>query len=101
MQTLDTLPYSSPLKSAVAEGHRLDIGLNAAQLDTVAVGQLVEGTESNVEASRGVVNSQDVNRLAVVGRGPAGAAVGGVPAGDGGGATDVGEARDLALGVPI
>lgn len=67
----------------------------------MVVGQLVESSEANVETSRGVVNSQDVNRLAVVGRGPAGAAVRGVPAGDGVRATDVGEARDLALSVPV
>jgi hypothetical protein len=66
----------------------------------VAVGQLVESTKANVEASRGAVNSQDVHRLAVVGGGPACAAVGGVPAGDSGSTTNVGEARDLALGLP-
>ena len=92
--------FSSLLEAAVAEAHLLDNSVDTAQLDAVAVGQLVESTETNVEASRGAVNSQDVHRLAVVGRGPACAAVGRVPAGDSGSTANVGEARDLALGLP-
>lgn len=48
-----------------------------------------------------MVDSKDVDRLAVVSDGPAGAAAGRVPAGHGLDAADVGEVRDLRLEVPV
>lgn len=47
-----------------------------------------------------MINSQNVDALALVLQLPASAAFLGVPAGDGLGAADVGEAWNLALGVP-
>jgi hypothetical protein len=88
-QATDAKPFSprfpsrTRLQTAVAEGNLLDSGLDATQLDGAAVGQIVHGGEANVEASPRVVNSQDVDRLAVVRGRPACAAVGRVPAADG------------------
>lgn len=47
-----------------------------------------------------MVDGEHVDGLAVVGGLPAGAAVRRVPAGDGLGASDVGESPDLSLGLP-
>lgn len=70
-------------------------------MNGVTVGQGIHGVEPNVEASGAVVNSQDVDGLAAVCELPAGAAAGGVPASDGLDTTNVWEARDLALGLPV
>lgn len=70
-------------------------------MNSVTVGQSVHGVESNVEASTAVVNSQDVDGLAAVCELPAGTAAGGVPASNSLDTTNVWEARDLALGLPV
>jgi hypothetical protein len=93
------LPPNSS-EPAVAEVHLLDIGLNTAQLHSVAVGEIVHGREADVETGCGVVNGENVNRPAVVRRRPARAAVGRVPTSYGLGAADVGEPRNFALVVP-
>jgi hypothetical protein len=91
----------TPLQTAGA-GRRLpNIGVNTAQLGAVAARKVVEGSEANVEASSRAVNSQNVDRLAVVGCGPALAAVGRVPAGDGIRTANVREARNIALNLPV
>jgi hypothetical protein len=91
---------SSPLQAAGACGDLGGSGIDTAQGDGLAVGQGVHGVQGNVEARGGVVDGQDVDGLAVVGELPAGAALWGVPAGDGGGGTNVGEAGDLGLRLP-
>lgn len=67
------------------------IGIDPAQLLSLTIGQSVHGTESNVEATGANVDSEDVDLPAVEGQLPAGAAVGRVPATDGGCTADVGE----------
>lgn len=89
------------LQTAVAHSDLSGSGRNTSELNGVTVGQSIHGVEANVEASTAVVNSQDVNGLAAVCELPAGAAVGGVPASDGLDTTNVWEARDLALGLPV
>jgi hypothetical protein len=96
------IPYhpTNPSKPAVAERGLLHLSVDAAKLDGVPVGQVVHGSEAQVEPGPRVVNGQHVDRLAVVGGRPAGAAVGRVPARDSRGTADVGERSHLALGVP-
>lgn len=59
-----------------------DGGIDTAESVGLIVGELVHSALGQVEASAGVVNSEDVDGLAVVGDGVALAALGGVPAGD-------------------
>lgn len=89
------------LQTAVADRNLGRRGIDASQLDGLATRQGVHGVERNVEARGGVVDGQDVDGVAAVRELPAGAARGRVPARDGGGASDVGEARDLALRLPV
>jgi hypothetical protein len=94
------IPHSAPLQTTDAELLPPDNGVNLAQVGAVAARQVVEGIEANVEARRRAVKSDNMDRLAVEGRGPARAAVGAVPLWDGIRAADVGEALDLALSLP-
>lgn len=89
------------LETAVAHSHLRGSGRDTSEGNGITVGQSIHGVEANVEASTAVVNSQDVDGLAAVSELPAGAAVGRVPASDGLDTTDVWEARDLALGLPV
>ncbi len=88
-------------KPADTKRHLLHVRIDPAQLNSPAVGEVVHGGLGDVEAGTGTVNSQDVDGAAVVGRAPAGPAVGRVPARDGLGAADVGEAFDVALDLPV
>ncbi len=90
-------PSSEPART---NRHLLDIGVDAAQLHGPAARQVVHGREGDVEAGSGVVDSQHVDRLAVVRRAPARAAVGRVPPADRLGAADVWEALYVLLDVP-
>lgn len=94
------LSTADALQTAGADGDLGGGGIDTAKGDSLAVGEGVHGVEGNVEAGGGVVDGENVDGLAVVGELPAGAALVRVPAGDGGGGTDVGEAGDLALGLP-
>lgn len=89
------------LETAVADGHISSRSRNASQRNTLATGQSIHGVESNVEAGSSVVNSQDVDGVAAVLELPAGSAASRVPASHGSGTTNVREARDLALGLPV
>lgn len=103
IHAVNSFVLSSAVDSLQTTGADGDLGggsIDAAEGDSLAVGEGVHGVEGNVEARGGVVDGEDVNGLAVVGELPAGAALVRVPAGDGGGGTDVGEAGDLALGLP-
>lgn len=95
---LPQIPHA--LNSTVLDRNLGRLDIDTTQLHGLAAGQLIHGPLANVEARGGVVDSQDVDALAVVLQVPAGTARGGVPAGDGGGTANVGEVRDLALGVP-
>lgn len=64
------------------------------------MGEGVHSSEANVEAAGSVIDSEDIDALAVVLELPAGSARGRVPAGNGVNATDVGELGDVALGLP-
>lgn len=86
--------------TTVAPGHLPHLGVDTAQLDSLAVRQVVHGAQADVETIRRVVNSQDVDRPAVVRRRPARTTGGGVPSANGRGAADVGEVGDLALVLP-
>lgn len=89
------------LETADAQGLLLDSGVNAAELDTVAAGQVVESGQTNVETRSSVVDGNDMDGLAVPGSGPASAAGRRVPAGDGLDTANVRETRDIALDVPV
>lgn len=87
-------------QSAVLAGDPRRLGVDPAELDSLPTGELVHGLLGDVEALGGVVDGEDVDLLALVLEAVADAALGRVPAGDGGGAADVGEALDLTEGVP-
>ena len=70
------------------------IGIDPAQLDSLAISQAVHGTEGNVESLGTNVDSEDVDLPAVEGQLPAGSAAGGVPASDGRCTANVGEVRE-------
>lgn len=77
----------------------VDLGVDAAELGTLAVCEGVQGIETNVEASSGVVDGEDVDLLALVLEAVAATAVGRVPALDDVDTTDV-LGRDAALSLP-
>lgn len=88
------------LQAAVAESDLGRLGLNAAELGSLAVGKVVHSGGGKVEATGSSVDAEDVDGLAVVGQGVALAAVGGVPAGNVGSTANVGELGNSALGLP-
>lgn len=63
------------LQTAVADGNLGSGRIDAAEGDSLAVGQGVHGVQSNVEASGSVVNGENVDGLAIVGELPAGTAL--------------------------
>lgn len=87
------------LQTAVLGGDGGGLGVDAAELDGVAVGQGVHGLLADVEAVGGGVDAEDEDLVAVVLEAPALAAVGRVP-GDAGGAADEGEVGDVGLLLP-
>lgn len=74
--------------------------IDTTKLDSLAVSECVHGGERNVEARGSMVNSQNVDALALVGELPAGTAGGRVPSRNGLGAADVWELGDVALRLP-
>jgi len=87
------------LETAVRRVGVVDLGVDAAELDSLAVCEGVHGIESNVEARGSVVDSEDVDLLALVLEAVAATTVGGVPALDDVDTTDV-LGRDVALSLP-
>lgn len=75
--------------------------LHPAQLHRHAVRQLVHGTRCNVEAARCGINCRNVDGVLFILQLVAFSAVGAVPAGDCGGATDASEAGHAAKGRPL
>lgn len=75
----------------------VDLGVDAAELGGLAVGEVVHGAEAHVDTLAGVVDGEDVDLAALILDAEAAAAVGGVPAGDGVDAADVGESGDVGL----
>lgn len=66
---------SECLQAAVAERDLGGGSLDAAKGGGLAVGEVVHGSLGDVEAAAGVVDGEDVDRLAVVGQGVALAAL--------------------------
>ena len=64
------------LKTAHVDADLSVLGVDATEGSSLAVGELVHGRLSEVEASAGVVNGEDVDGLAVVGDAVAGTALG-------------------------
>jgi hypothetical protein len=77
----------------------VDLGVDAAELDSLAVCEGVHGIEADVEARGSVVDSEDVDLLALVLEAVAATTVGGVPALNDVDTTDV-LGRDVALSLP-
>ena len=91
---------SSLSLQATLVGRNLGVGgVDATELGSLVVGQGIETLLVDVEARSSVVDGKDVDGLALVGDAVAGAALGGVPAGDALVATEVG-GLDVALGLP-
>lgn len=86
------------LKTAVADSDLLVLSIDAAEGSSLAVSELVHGSLGNVETSASVVDSKDVDGLAVVGETVAGTALRAVPASNALVTTDEREARKAALG---
>ena len=77
------------------------LGINTAELGCLSVGQVVHGVEAHVEPAAGVVDGENVDRLAVVRGRPARAAVGRVPAGHLIASSYVGEVAHVTLHLPV
>lgn len=76
---------------------RVDLCVDTTKLHSLAVRELVQGGEPNVEARCGVVDCDNIDVMAVVAQVPAGAALVRVPAWNLKGATDEG-VRERAEG---
>lgn len=74
--------------------------VNASELSSLTVCEVIHGSLGEVEASSSVINGQDVDSLAVVCDAVAGTALGRVPALDTLVATDARERRYVRLSVP-
>lgn len=61
----------SLLQATVAEVDLGDSGVDTAEEDGLAVGQVIHGIQRDVKPGSGVVDGKDINCLAVVGCGPA------------------------------
>lgn len=105
------------LQATVADSNLCGSRINPTEIDSLAVRQVVHGVQGDVEASCGMINSKDVDRLAIVAELPASSALetmsgtanysgmhvtylGRVPARNGGGGTDVGELGNSTLCLP-
>jgi len=74
-----------------------------SQFNRLTVGQIIHSLQRDIEPFRGDINCQDINGFTVPARRgvsecPACAAIGGVPAGNSRGASNVGEVREVAEG---
>lgn len=74
-----------------------DSGIDTAQSVGLVVGELVHRRLGQVETVAGVIDGEDIDRLAVVADRVALAALGAVPTGNVAGATDERKVRDGAL----
>lgn len=88
------------LKPTSRQRNLPNLRIHSTKLLRVTARQLIHGLLAHVDARSRVVDSQDVDGLALVRDGPAGTAVGRVPAGHLLDAADVGEVPDLRLEVP-
>jgi hypothetical protein len=75
-------------------------GIDPAEGNGLAVGEVLHGSEGDVEAAGTLVDAEDVDRPGAIGELPASAARGRVPAANGGDATDVWERGDFELRLP-
>lgn len=74
------------------------LGIDSSQSHSLTTSQFVQSCLSNVETISGVVHGQDVDSVAIVGERVTCATVHIVPTSNGGGASDVREAWEGALG---
>lgn len=72
---LSRMFHKHSLKSAVGLVNLLRAGLNPAEANGIPVGEVVHCVERNVE-TRGVIDAENVDALALVGEFPAGSALG-------------------------
>jgi hypothetical protein len=116
--------YIAPLQPTVAQVDLGYIGIDMTEEDGLTVGQIVHGIQRDIQPRSGVVDGEDVDGLAVVGRRPAGSALclavsslnlvlevswrrwgnahaRRVPAPDGFDTADIREARHVALLLPV
>lgn len=77
----------------------VDLGVDAAELGSLATSEGVHGIETDVEASGGVVDGKNVDLAALVLEAVAATTVGGVPASNDVDTTDI-LGGDVALGLP-
>lgn len=78
----------------------VNLSINTSQLGTLATSESVHGIKANVETLAGMIDSQDVDLSALVFETVAATTVGRVPAGNDIDTANVGESRDIALGLP-
>lgn len=88
------------LEAAVAVSNLGILSINTAKSRRLAVGEFVHSCLGEVEAIGGVVDSQHVDGLAVVGDAVASSALCGVPALDSLVTTNARERRNVGLNVP-
>lgn len=87
------------LETAVRRLGVVNLSVDAAELDSLTICEGVQGIQANVEARGSVVDSEDVDLLALVLEAVAATTVGRVPALDDVDTTDV-LGRDVALSLP-
>lgn len=92
--------YNTLFYTAVAHRDLGGCSIDTTKLDSLAVSESVHGGERNVETRGSMVNSQNVDALALVGELPAGTTGGRVPSRNGLSAADVWELGDVALRLP-
>lgn len=100
---LQTSLYQPPmpsLQTAEPQSDLLNIRLDSTKEGGLVVGEPVHRRECNVQTTSSMINGEDIDGVASVGRLPTGSTVGRVPAGDGRGASNVREAPDCSLCLP-
>ena len=86
-------------QAALRDPNLLDGRSDSTQLHGLTAGELVHGCFGHIEAAGSGVDGQYVDRLALIRKGEALSALSAVPAGDGRGAADSGEAGYRAEGL--
>lgn len=90
--------FGSCRKSQHLASSGAELSVDAAPKGSLIAGEGVHGSQGKDEAIAGMVNSHDLDGIAVVGEVPAGAALGAAPARNARVGTDVREERKFALG---
>jgi hypothetical protein len=88
-------------ETAVANSNLSSSRINPSKLNSLIIRKRIHRSRRDIKSSSGMINSEYINALSLVGELPASTAVGGVPACDGLGTADVRKLGDLALGLPL